>query len=74
MTCLTWLAAAALTRVSSVGGLAAAFVAPLWLILFDRWEAVLLMIILGALVWLRHYPNIRRLLRGDEPRIGQKDP
>ena len=72
VTCLTWLAAAGVTRISSVGALAAAIFAPLWLILFDRWEAVLLMIILGALIWLRHFPNIRRLLRGDEPRIGQK--
>jgi glycerol-3-phosphate acyltransferase PlsY len=71
--CLTWLAGAALTRISSVGGLAAAASGPLWLILFGRWEAVLLAIVLGALVWLRHYPNIRRLLRGDEPRIGQND-
>ncbi len=70
--CLTWLAAAALTRISSVGSLAAAASGPLWLILFDRWEAVLLAIILGALVWLRHHANIRRILRGEEPRIGKR--
>ncbi len=70
--CLTWLAAATLTRISSVGALAAAASGPLWLILFDRWEAVLLAIILGVLVWLRHHANIRRILRGEEPRIGKK--
>jgi len=69
--CLTWLAAAAVSRISSVGALTAAASGPLWLILFDRWEAVLLGIILGALVWLRHHANIRRLLRGEEPRIGK---
>jgi glycerol-3-phosphate acyltransferase PlsY len=69
--CLTWLAGAAVSRISSVGALAAAASGPLWLILFDRWEAVLLGIILGALVWLRHHANIRRLLRGEEPRIGK---
>jgi len=68
--CLTWLAGAAITRISSVGALLAAASGPFWLILFGRWEAVLLAIILGALVWLRHHANIRRLLRGDEPRIG----
>jgi glycerol-3-phosphate acyltransferase PlsY len=72
--CLTWLAAAALTRISSAGALAAAASGPLWLILFDRWEAVLLAIILGALVWIRHYANIRRILRGEEPRIGNRGP
>ncbi len=70
--CLTWLAAAALTRISSVGALAAAASGPLWLIVFDRWEAVLLAIILGVLVWLRHHANIRRILRGEEPRIGRR--
>ncbi|MGR3717967.1 MAG: glycerol-3-phosphate 1-O-acyltransferase PlsY [Thermohalobaculum sp.] len=70
--CLTWLAASALTRISSVGALAAAASGPLWLIVFDRWEAVLLAIILGVLVWLRHHANIRRILRGEEPRIGRR--
>jgi glycerol-3-phosphate acyltransferase PlsY len=72
--CLTWLATAALTRFSSAGGLAAAASGPLWLILFGRWEAVLLAIILGALVWLRHYANIQRILRGEEPKIGKQEP
>lgn len=67
---LTWLAAAWLTRISSAGALAAAASGPLWLILFGRWEAVLLAIVLGTLVWIRHHANIRRLLRGEEPRIG----
>ena len=65
-----WLAAAALTRFSSAGALAAAALAPLWLVLLGRWDPVLLSIILGALVWLRHHANIRRILLGTEPRIG----
>ncbi|MDH3666372.1 MAG: glycerol-3-phosphate 1-O-acyltransferase PlsY [Paracoccaceae bacterium] len=69
--CLTWLAAAVLTRMSSAGALAASLSGPVWLILFDRWEAVLLAIILAALVWLRHQANIRRILTGEEPKIGQ---
>ena len=52
--------------------LAAATSGPLWLIVFGRWEAVLLAIILGVLVWLRHHANIRRMLRGAEPRIGNR--
>ena len=67
---LVWLAGAALTRISSVGALAASVAGPLWLMFFGRMEAVLLAIILGILVWLRHHSNIRRLLTGAEPKIG----
>jgi glycerol-3-phosphate acyltransferase PlsY len=68
---VTWLAAAGLSRISSVGALAASASAPFWLMLFGRWEAVLFAVVLGALIWLRHHENIRRLLRREEPRIGQ---
>lgn len=68
---VTWLVAAGVSRISSVGALAAAASAPLWLILFGRWEAVLFAIVLAALIWLRHHANIGRLIRGEEPRIGQ---
>jgi len=67
-----WLAAAGATRISSVGALAAMVSAPLWLILFDRWEAVLCACLIAALVWLRHAGNIARILRGEEPRIGSR--
>lgn len=70
LVCLTWLVGAFVTRISSAGALLASASGPLWLIVFDRWEAVLLSIILALLVWLRHHANIRRLLRGEEPRIG----
>lgn len=69
--CLTWLAAAVVTRISSAGALLAAASGPVWLIIFGRWEAVLLAIILGVMVWLRHHANIRRILHGEEPRIGK---
>lgn len=69
-TCATWLAAAAVSRTSSVGALVACASAPLWLMLFQRWEAVLLAALLAALVWARHSDNIRRLVAGTEPRIG----
>ncbi len=68
----TWLTAVALTRISSVGGLAAAASAPLWLIVFSRWEAVQAASLAALLIWLRHIGNIRRLVAGNEPRIGQR--
>jgi len=69
--CATWLAAAALSRRSSVASMAAAASAPLWLYLTGRIEAVLAAAVLAILIWLRHHANIGRLIRGEEPRIGQ---
>jgi len=34
--------------------------------------AVALLVLLAALIGLRHKANIRRLIAGTEPRIGQK--
>lgn len=69
--CVTWLVTAVITRVSSASALAATATAPVWMILFDRWEAVLVALILAALTWARHWANIRRILAGTEPRIGK---
>jgi glycerol-3-phosphate acyltransferase PlsY len=68
--CLTWIVSATLTRISSVGALAATASAPLWLMGFGRWEAVLAAILLAAVVWIRHAGNIARLAKGTEPRFG----
>ena len=70
--CATWLAGAALTRISSAAALLAAALAPVWALMLGRPDATLLFALLGALVWWRHRPNIARLLRGEEPRIGAK--
>ncbi len=68
---VTWLVAAGISRMSSVGALAAAASAPFWLMSFQRWEAVLFAIVVAVLIWLRHHANIARLMRGEEPRMGQ---
>jgi len=70
--CATWAAVAAVTRISSLSALVAAALAPLWALLLGRSEAVALLILLAALIFLRHAANIRRLLDGTEPRIGKK--
>ncbi|MGB3687687.1 MAG: glycerol-3-phosphate 1-O-acyltransferase PlsY [Jannaschia helgolandensis] len=69
--CLTWLAAAAAFRMSSLAALIAAVAAPvfaLWLVP----QAVVFYIALAALIFYRHAANIRRILNGEEPRIGLK--
>jgi glycerol-3-phosphate acyltransferase PlsY len=68
--CLIWLAIAALTRYSSLAGLAASAAMPpvLWL-LADQWTAILF-VPLTLLLWIMHRANIARLLRGTETKIG----
>lgn len=68
----TWLAALALFRISSLSALVTAVFAPLYMVLFGREHAAVLALVLAALVLLAHIQNIRRLLRGEEPRIGVK--
>ncbi len=71
--CLTWLAVAAIFRISSLSALLATLAAPLyaWLFTADL-QMVEFTAIIAVLVWAKHHANIRRLLKGEEPRIGKK--
>jgi glycerol-3-phosphate acyltransferase PlsY len=66
----TWLAVAFLLRISSLAALTAAALAPLYALAFGRPITALLALFMAVLIYIRHTPNIRRLLRGEEPRIG----
>ena len=70
---VVWLLAALLSRMSSVASLAAAVTAPLLgLYILGNWpEAWALFPIAALLIW-RHRENIRKILAGEERRIGQK--
>jgi glycerol-3-phosphate acyltransferase PlsY len=68
----TWIATAFLFRISSLGALVAAAVAPAAALLLGRPDVALLALLLSILVYWRHKANIVRLLRGEEPRIGKK--
>ena len=68
--CATWTVCAALTRISSASALAAAALSPVWMWLLGHGSGVILALALAALVFLRHRPNIVRLLAGEEPKIG----
>lgn len=70
--CATWAATAAAFRVSSLAALVAAALTPLWLLLIGPPHSAWLGVVMALLVFIRHHANIRRLLDGAEPRIGQK--
>jgi glycerol-3-phosphate acyltransferase PlsY len=68
----TWLAMAGLFRLSSLAALTAAVVAPIAALLLHRPAVAVLAAVMAGLIYIRHLPNIRRLLKGEEPRIGGK--
>jgi len=69
--CATWLATAAVFRISSLSALVAAALAPLVMIALGA-EGALAAAVMAALVFVRHRANIARLRAGTEPRIGAK--
>ncbi|MFP4303469.1 MAG: glycerol-3-phosphate 1-O-acyltransferase PlsY [Rhodosalinus sp.] len=70
--CATWLATAAVTRLSSLAALVAAALSPLWAVLLGRGETAALAAALAIVVLWRHGDNIARIRAGTEPRIGRK--
>jgi glycerol-3-phosphate acyltransferase PlsY len=68
----TWILMAALFRISSLAALTAAVVAPIAALLLGRPAVAVLALVMAVLIYIRHLPNIRRLLKGEEPRIGGK--
>jgi len=68
----SWLAAAVIWRISSLSALIAIALSPVYFFAFGRREDVPLAVLLAALIIFMHRENIRRLLRGEEPRIGKR--
>jgi acyl phosphate:glycerol-3-phosphate acyltransferase len=67
-----WLAMAAVTRTSSLAALVSFALAPVLAAVLADPTIVKLALSIAVLVFIRHHENIRRLLAGTEPRIGQK--
>ncbi|HET6788607.1 MAG TPA: glycerol-3-phosphate 1-O-acyltransferase PlsY [Aquabacterium sp.] len=70
---LVWLAVAIVTRYSSLASLCAAVAAPIIQVVLGGWGPMAMGIIVMSilLIW-RHEANIRKLLAGQESKIGQK--
>ncbi len=70
--CVTWLATALVSRISSLSALVSAALAAIWAGFLGHGDMVILVAILATLIFWRHLPNIERLKAGTEPRIGGK--
>ncbi|MFL9839739.1 glycerol-3-phosphate 1-O-acyltransferase PlsY [Sphingomonas sp. ST-64] len=69
---IVWLGLLATVRISSVAGMTAAISAPVSAALMDRFDVVLLLVVLALIVLWKHRENVERLLAGNEPRLGRK--
>ena len=69
---LTWIAVAALFRISSLAALTAAALAAPYVFATDQEpiSKLYLAVFMAVLVFIRHAANIGRLLKGEEPRVG----
>ncbi len=70
--CLIWLLFALALRYSSLAALAAAAASPLLLFSMGKAAFAFAAIFMAFLIYIRHGANIRRLWRGEEPRIAGK--
>ncbi|MCP5073570.1 MAG: glycerol-3-phosphate 1-O-acyltransferase PlsY [Rhodobacteraceae bacterium] len=69
---LTWLATAAIFRISSLAALVAMIVTPLFIWWLGLVQEAELMGLLSAISIAKHYENIIRMIKGSESRIGSK--
>ncbi|MBC7952253.1 MAG: glycerol-3-phosphate 1-O-acyltransferase PlsY [Rhodospirillaceae bacterium] len=70
--CATWLVVAATLRISSLSALVALALSPVFAWFLAGPETAAMAAGLAVLGFIRHKPNIQRLLKGEEPRIGKK--
>jgi acyl phosphate:glycerol-3-phosphate acyltransferase len=69
--CGTWLLVAFVTRYSSLAALIASGASVAALAIVGEWRLAGLFLVLTLLLYVRHAPNISRLARGEEARIGR---
>lgn len=69
----TWIVVVALSRISSLAAISAALAAPLYAGWITGWDATFWAVLaISVLLLYRHKSNIRKLLAGEESRIGKQ--
>jgi glycerol-3-phosphate acyltransferase PlsY len=69
-----WLLTVAITRISSLGALVSFLLLPPLVLLLKPGDTAFLAltVFLTCLIYIRHVENIKRLIRGEESRVGKK--
>lgn len=70
--CAIWLGCAFLFRYSSLAALIAAAASPLVLFAMGKPGFAAAALFMAVLIFIRHRANISRLMKGEEPKIGEK--
>lgn len=70
--CAVWLILAFALRFSSLAALGAAATSPLVLFSMGKAAFAIAAIFMTVLIFIRHEANIKRLIKGEEPKIGKK--
>jgi glycerol-3-phosphate acyltransferase PlsY len=68
---IAWVGALLIFRISSVGGLLAALIAPIAAAYFGRYDLVPLLGACSAIIFWKHQANIKNIINGTEPKIGK---
>lgn len=68
--CAAWIITAKITKISSLSALIAVGIAPIVTLFMYGAAPAGICALITLLIWIRHKDNIKRLLKGEEPKIG----
>lgn len=73
ITLLLWIVTVKISKISSLGALVCFSLLPLTVYLLNYpFELLIFSVLITLIIYSRHFSNIKRLLRGTEPKIGEK--